>query len=87
MRFEFAHIDGAKTRYLIGGSGPGVILVHGVGMSADTWFWTIPELAKQFRVAAPDLLDNGFTGAGKYMGGPPHPFIVEHLLRFADHLG
>ena len=87
MRFEFAHIDGATTRYLIGGSGPGVILVHGVGMSADTWFWTIPELANQFRVAAPDLLDNGFTGAGKYIGGPPHPFIVEHLLRFADHLG
>ncbi len=86
MQFEFANIDGARTRYLAGGEGRAVMLVHGVGMSADSWFWTVPALSRHFRVAAPDLLDNGFTDAGKYTGGPPQPYIVDHLLRLADHL-
>jgi len=86
MQFQFAEIIGARTRYLFGGEGPAVMLVHGVGMSADSWFWTVPALTRQFRVAAPDLLDNGFTEAGPYSGGPPQPLIVDHLLRLADHL-
>jgi 4,5:9,10-diseco-3-hydroxy-5,9,17-trioxoandrosta-1(10),2-diene-4-oate hydrolase len=86
MQFQFAEIMGARTRYLVGGKGPAVMLVHGVGMSADSWFWTAPVLARQFQVAAPDLLDNGFTEAGPYSGGPPQPLIVDHLLRLADHL-
>jgi 2-hydroxy-6-oxonona-2,4-dienedioate hydrolase len=86
MRFEFADIIGARTRYLVGGEGSAVLLVHGVGMSADSWFWTVPALSQHFHVAAPDLLDNGFTEPGPYSGGPPQPLIVEHLLRLADHL-
>lgn len=86
MRFEFADVDGANTRYLIAGEGSPIMLVHGVGMSADSWFWTVPALSQNFRVAAPDLLDNGFTGAGSYSGGPPHGHIVDHLLALADHL-
>lgn len=87
MRFEFASIKGAHTRYLVAGAGKPVLLIHGVGMSADSWFWTVPALAQNFRVAAPDLLDNGFTGSGEYSGGPPQPYIVDHLLALADHLG
>jgi 2-hydroxy-6-oxonona-2,4-dienedioate hydrolase len=86
MQFQFAKIMEARTRYLSGGEGPAVMLVHGLGMSADSWFWTVAALARQFRVAAPDLLDNGFTEAGPYSGGPPQPLIVDHLLRLADHL-
>ena len=86
MRFEFADIMGARTRYLVGGVGSAVVLVHGVGMSSDAWFWTVPALTQHFHVAAPDLLDNGFTEAGPYSGGPPQPLIVDHLLQLADHL-
>lgn len=87
MRFEFGNIRGATTRYLSGGSGSPLLLVHGVGMSADSWFRNVPALSQRFRVVAPDLLDNGFTGSGEYVGGPPHPYIVDRLLSLADHAG
>ena len=77
---------GARPRYLTAGSGPGLMLLHGVGMTADSWFMNVPALAKDFTVAAPDLLDNGFTEPGPYQGGPPQPQTVEHLIRLADYL-
>jgi len=86
MRFSFLDINGVGTRYLEGGSGAAVILIHGVGMSADSWFWTVPALEKHRRVIAPDLLDNGFTEAGAYRGGPPQPYIVDHLVALLDKL-
>lgn len=87
MRFLFEDIGGVSTRYLIAGEGPPVILLHGVGLSADSWLWTVPALARRHKVVAPDLLDNGFTGAGAYKGGPPQPYTVDHIVALADHLG
>jgi pimeloyl-ACP methyl ester carboxylesterase len=87
VRFVFADIAGVPTRYLIAGQGPAVMLLHGVGLSADSWLWTAPALAHQHTVVAPDLLDNGFTAAGSYQGGPPQPYTVDHLIGLADHLG
>lgn len=86
MRFSFAEVMGARTRYLHAGEGKPVLLVHGVGMSADSWMRTVPALAKIFFVCAPDLLDNGFTESGPYQGGPPQPYILDHLIALADHL-
>lgn len=87
MRFLFEDIGGISTRYLIAGEGSPVMLLHGVGLSADSWMWTAPALARRHKVVAPDLLDNGFTGAGAYTGGPPQPYTVDHIIALADHLG
>lgn len=86
MRFVVEEIMDTPTRYLLAGDGAPVMLVHGVGMSADSWLLSLPALAKEYRVAAPDLLDNGFTGSGPYKGGPPQPYIVDHLIALADQL-
>jgi pimeloyl-ACP methyl ester carboxylesterase len=86
VRFVFETVGVVATRYLIGGQGPGVMLLHGVGLSADSWLWTVPGLAGRYTVVAPDLLDNGFTGAGAYIGGPPQAHTVDHILALADHL-
>ena len=74
------------TRYFRAGSGSPVLLLHGVGMTADSWCRTIGPLSGDFDVIAPDLLDNGFTGAGSYAGGPPHNAILDHLEALVDHL-
>ena len=87
MRMTIASVGGTKTRYYHGGSGKPLMLVHGVGMSADTWFPAIPQLERHFSVCAPDLLDNGFTEAGPFKGGPPQPYMLDHLLALADHMG
>jgi pimeloyl-ACP methyl ester carboxylesterase len=87
VRFVFDDIGAVPTRYLEAGEGSPVILLHGVGLSADSWMWTVPALERRHRVVAPDLLDNGFTGAGAYTGGPPQPYTVDHIIALADHLG
>jgi 2-hydroxy-6-oxonona-2,4-dienedioate hydrolase len=87
MRVTYSEVLGAKTRFYEAGQGDGVLLVHGVGMSADVWFRAVPAIGKQYAVAAPDLLDNGFTESGPYQGGPPQSLIVDHLLALADLLG
>jgi len=41
--------------YLVAGAGPELLLLHGVGDSAETWRWTMPALARHYRVYAPSM--------------------------------
>ena len=42
-----------------GGAGPDLLLVHGVGLRAEAWRFTIPALCERFRVTAVDLPGHG----------------------------
>lgn len=48
-------------RTVVAGSGPTILLLHGTGASAHSWRGIIPELARHFRVVAPDLPGHAFT--------------------------
>jgi pimeloyl-ACP methyl ester carboxylesterase len=87
MRANFVTVDGVPTRFYEAGKGETILLVHGVGSSADTWIGTVKALASQFRVIAVDLLGHGMTGDGSYEAGPPQPAMVKHILALKDHLG
>ncbi|MGE0733383.1 MAG: alpha/beta fold hydrolase [Alphaproteobacteria bacterium] len=55
---------GFATNYLEQGSGAPVVLIHGSGPGVTAyanWRLTIPELAKKFRVLAPDIVGFGHT--------------------------
>lgn len=55
---------GIKTNYLEAGEGPPVVLVHGSGPGVTAyanWRLTIPALAEQFHVYAPDMVGFGYT--------------------------
>ena len=55
---------GIKTNYLEAGQGPAVVLVHGSGPGVTgyaNWRLTMPTLAEQFRVIAPDMVGFGYT--------------------------
>jgi pimeloyl-ACP methyl ester carboxylesterase len=55
-------IDGMRTHYLEAGSGFPVVLLHSGefgGCAELSWEFTIPELARHFRVIAPDWLGFG----------------------------
>jgi pimeloyl-ACP methyl ester carboxylesterase len=52
-------LHGNRVRYLIAGSGPPVVLVHGITSSADTWADAMRGLARGHTVIAPDLLGHG----------------------------
>ncbi|MSP51241.1 MAG: alpha/beta hydrolase [Alphaproteobacteria bacterium] len=86
MRASFVDLDGVGTRYLHAGDGYPILLLHGVGMAADSWVKNIGPLSEQFSVCAPDLLGCGFTDAGPLTDGPPQLAIVAHLSRLIEFL-
>ncbi len=53
-------IDGARMRYLRAGSGPPLILLHGLLGYSFSWRFTMPALAPYATIYAPDLLGSGF---------------------------
>ena len=59
-----ADANGIKTNYLEAGSGDPVVLVHGSGpgvTSYANWRLVLPELGKDFRCVAPDMVGFGFS--------------------------
>ncbi|MEQ8696232.1 MAG: alpha/beta hydrolase [Bauldia litoralis] len=87
MRVTIADIGGIKTRYYHAGSGPPLLLLHGLAATADTFLCNIDALAEKFTVIAPDLIGRGLTDPVDLEGGPSQPKETAHLLALADHLG
>jgi pimeloyl-ACP methyl ester carboxylesterase len=59
--FSLRHIDvhGHQVGYRMAGSGPALVLIHGVTGSSTTWREVMPRLAERYTVVAPDLLGHG----------------------------
>jgi pimeloyl-ACP methyl ester carboxylesterase len=74
---RFDEVKGVRMRYLVAGSGPAVVLVHGLGGAAANWIEVAPELATWARVIAPDLPGHG--GSSPLAAAP-------NLSPFADRL-
>jgi pimeloyl-ACP methyl ester carboxylesterase len=56
-----AVVDGARIRYLIGGDGPALILVHGIAASSFSFRHNTADLTRHFRVVVPDLMNVGYS--------------------------
>lgn len=59
LRRRFRSVHGYLRAYIHAGSGPVLLLIHGIGDSADSWLEVLPELARDHTVIAPDLLGHG----------------------------
>ena len=53
--------DGARMRYLRAGSGPPILLLHGLLGYSFSWRYTLPALAPFRTCYAPDMLGAGFS--------------------------
>jgi pimeloyl-ACP methyl ester carboxylesterase len=51
----------ARLRYAVGGSGPPLVLVHGLGGTIENWRALAPLLAAHHRVLVPDLPGHGHS--------------------------
>jgi 2-hydroxy-6-oxonona-2,4-dienedioate hydrolase len=88
VRVSFAKVGGVESRYLHHGAGShGVLMLHGVGVSADSWHRNLTAFGDDRLAVAPDLLGNGFTGKGTYREGPPQEPMLDHLVALVEHLG
>jgi pimeloyl-ACP methyl ester carboxylesterase len=59
LRRRFQTIHGYLRAYIQAGSGPALLLLHGIGDNADSWMDVLPELTRTHTVIAPDLLGHG----------------------------
>ena len=57
----FRVVHGYRRAFRVAGSGPTVVLLHGIGDSSATWAQVIPALAAKHLVIAPDLLGHGHS--------------------------
>lgn len=78
--------DGARMRYLRAGSGPALILLHGLMGYSFSWRYTLPALAPYATVYAPDLLGAGFSDRPR---GIDHSMrgTALRVLKFVENLG
>src|SRR5437763_13625017 len=83
---KWVQVDGLRVRYLHSGSGPALILVHGLlGYSAN-WHYAIPLLAKSYEVFVPDLPGSGLSECSPDLDCTLSG-AAGRLLRFLDAVG
>ncbi|MCP2014470.1 pimeloyl-ACP methyl ester carboxylesterase [Deinococcus sp. HSC-46F16] len=72
-------VSGVRTRHVQAGTGPPVVLLHGIGRSLEDWSETVGPLAARHSVYAPDLIGFGLTDK------PDVPYTLAGLARFVRH--
>jgi pimeloyl-ACP methyl ester carboxylesterase len=80
-----AEIGGRRTRYWVGGEGPPVVLVHGLGGAAVNFAELAPLLARRHRVLIPDLPGHGGTEPLPKLEGLGD--LADHVAATARHEG
>ena len=94
MEERWATVSGGRMRYLVGGTGEPLVLVHGIAASSFSYRLNWGELAQRFRVFVPDLmhirgggrrekLDGSLRGNARRMA----EFLDDVGLQRADILG
>ncbi len=85
VKENFIQVDGNKIRYLESGDSTNtLLLVHGLGASAERWNNVIPNFAKYYRVIVPDLI--GFGYSDKPIVDYTPDFFSSFLGKFLDVL-
>jgi pimeloyl-ACP methyl ester carboxylesterase len=79
-------LDGHRMRYLCGGSGPPLLLLHGLLGYSFSWRFALPLLAEKATVYAVDMPGVGFSDRPPGASGSLRA-QAERLLRFMDGVG
>src|SRR5215204_1401056 len=77
-------VFGQKIHYVEAGSGPNVILLHGLGGSTQVWQFNIGPLAEKFHVFVPDQI--GFGKSDKPLVNYRIGTYVDFLDQFCKQL-
>lgn len=80
-------LHGHRLVYRVAGSGPPLLLVHGLFDDALTWRKVIPRLARTHTVIAPDLFGHGESDAPRHADYSPrgHAGVLRDLLEVLGH--
>jgi pimeloyl-ACP methyl ester carboxylesterase len=86
MDLQHVSIHGHDIAYRGGGTGPVLLLIHGMAGSSETWEPVLPALVERFTVIAPDLPGHGDSDKprGDYSLGA-HASCLRDLLVALGH--
>ncbi len=79
-------VGGYRVHFQRAGSGPALVLIHGLLAHSFSWRFTIPALAPQFTVYAPDVLGIGFSERVPDLDCSM-PASARRMIEFLDALG
>ena len=82
---RFAEVRGVRMRYFVGGTGPPVVLVHGLAGAAANWSLLAPKLAERRRVLVPDLPGHG--ASSPLAVAPTLNPVADRVLTLAEREG
>lgn len=82
---KIIQVNGLDVHYYTAGTGEPLVVIHGGGGDARTWWHNIIELAEKYTVYAPDL--PGYGGSQPLVGEYFIPELSEFVERFAASLG
>jgi pimeloyl-ACP methyl ester carboxylesterase len=79
--YEEIELHGHRVGFQAAGSGPLLVLLHGITSTSDAWRKVMPRLAERYTVVAPDMLGHGRSAKprGDYSLGA-HAAGVRDLL-------
>jgi len=84
LRDAFADVNGIRLHYREGGTGPAVLLLHGLSVNGQMWKTLAPPLLSTHRVIIPDLRGHGESTnpSGVYR----HADVATDLFELLDQL-
>ena len=83
MSEHWITVDGFRLRYLAGGSGAPLLLIHGIAGFSFSWRKNFSHLIGDFRVLAPDLPGVGYSERSDKLDASI-PGMARILFRFLD---
>jgi pimeloyl-ACP methyl ester carboxylesterase len=85
VRIQSADFGEVDIHYREAGSGPPLLLIHGLMTTSYSWRYVLDDLARDFRVIAPDLVGCGRSGKpqARYSG----PALARSILEVQRALG
>jgi pimeloyl-ACP methyl ester carboxylesterase len=78
-------LEDVRLRYFVGGEGPPLVLVHGLGGAAANWIEVVRALAPRFRMLVPDL--PGHARSSPLVGATTLDTYADRLARLVEHEG
>jgi pimeloyl-ACP methyl ester carboxylesterase len=87
VELRTATLHGRSVSYAVAGTGPVLLLVHGLGGSSENWRAVIEPLARDHTVIVPNLPGHGEStpGPGDYSVGGLAAGLRDLLLLLLDH--
>lgn len=82
-----AAVNGVQLHYVLGGRGPGLVLLHGWPQTWYAWHRLLPALAAHYTVLAPDLRGAGGSSKPEPAAGYDAGTLAEDIYQLVQYLG